>query len=119
MQGLDEAVGIESLAPGDIIGIEPPFVVKEGHSPGSIDRGLIRVCCPLLKPLLSHFFGLRCVEFMADSSKIMVSPKMAHKCLWTSLMKALEHLVMLQGQQVLTPCRPAFLPGPALCAGNS
>jgi hypothetical protein len=62
VQGLDEAVGIASLSPEDIIGIEPPFVVKESHSPGSIDSGLIMACCPLLKPLLSHFFGLRCVE---------------------------------------------------------
>jgi hypothetical protein len=89
MKGLDEAIGIESLGHGDILGIQPPFVVKEGHAPGSIDRGLIRACYPLLKPLLSNFFGLRSVEFRANSSKIiMVSPKMAHKCLWTSLMKA-------------------------------
>jgi hypothetical protein len=62
VQGLEETVGIDSLAPGDINGVHPPFVVKEGHVPGSIDRDLNRAASPLLKPLLSHFFGLRCVE---------------------------------------------------------
>jgi hypothetical protein len=54
--GHDETVSIDSLAPGDIIGVHPPFVVKEGHVPGSIDRDLKRPACPLLKPLLAHFF---------------------------------------------------------------
>jgi hypothetical protein len=62
VQGLDETVGIDSLAPGEINGVHPPVVVKEGHVTGSIDRDLNRAACPLLKPLLSHFFGLRCVE---------------------------------------------------------
>jgi hypothetical protein len=61
VQGLDETVGIASLAFWDINGVHPPFVVKEGHVPGSIDRDLNRAACPLLKPLLSQFFGLRCV----------------------------------------------------------
>jgi hypothetical protein len=62
VQGLYETVGIDSLAPGDINGTHPPFVVKEGHVPGSIDRDLNRAACPLLKPFLSHFLGFRCVE---------------------------------------------------------
>jgi hypothetical protein len=62
VQGFDETVGIASLAPGDVIGVHPPFVVKGGHALCSIDRGLVRACCPLIKPLLSHFFGFRCVE---------------------------------------------------------
>jgi hypothetical protein len=52
VQGLDETVGIASLAPWDINGVHPPFVVKEGHVLGSIDRDLNRAACPLLKPLL-------------------------------------------------------------------
>jgi hypothetical protein len=79
---------MESLAPGDIISVHPPFVVKEGHAPGSIDRGLNGACWPLLKPLLSCFLVLGVWTYRADSSKIMVSHKMAHKCLWMSLMKA-------------------------------
>jgi hypothetical protein len=30
--------------------------------PDRIDRDLNRAACPILKPLLSQFFGLRCVE---------------------------------------------------------
>jgi hypothetical protein len=62
VQGLDETGGIDSVAPWDINGVHPPFVVKDDHVPGCIDRDLNRAACPLLKSLLSHFFGLRCME---------------------------------------------------------
>jgi hypothetical protein len=37
VQGFDDAIGVDSLTPGDIIGEHHPHVVKEGQSLVSMD----------------------------------------------------------------------------------
>jgi hypothetical protein len=46
VQGLGDAVGVDSLAPGDLVGEHRPLIAKEGQALGRMDVGLNRACCP-------------------------------------------------------------------------
>jgi hypothetical protein len=50
VQGLVDAVGVDSLAPRDLVGEHRPLIAKEGQALGIMDLGLNRACCALLKP---------------------------------------------------------------------
>jgi hypothetical protein len=95
MQGLYEAVDIDSLVPGDIDGVHPPFVVKKAMCRIALTGTLTGPAVHFHSHCFHIFLVLVVWSYMADSSKIMVSPRMVHTSLWMSLMKALEHLVML------------------------
>jgi hypothetical protein len=55
-QGLDDVVCVDSLTPGDIVGVHVHLVVKEGQdlllALPSMDLGLIWTLCPPRKTLL-------------------------------------------------------------------
>jgi hypothetical protein len=100
MQGQDEAVDIDSLAPGDINGVQDlPFVAKKAMRHIALTGTLKGPAVHFYSHCFHIFLILVVLSYMADSSKIMVSPSMVHISLWTSLMKALEHLVMLRGER--------------------
>jgi hypothetical protein len=88
MQGLDEAVDFDILAPWDIDGVHPPFIVKMAMHHVALTGTLTGPAVHFYSHCFHIFLVLVVLSYMADSSKIMVSPRMVHTSLWTSLMKA-------------------------------
>jgi hypothetical protein len=93
VQGLVGPVGVDSLAPGYLVGEHRPLIAKDGQPLGRMGLGLNRACCALLKPQFDCFLLLGVWTYLADSSMVMIYHRMAHLCLWMSLMEALAHLV--------------------------
>jgi hypothetical protein len=61
VQGLNDVDGVDSLAPGYLVGEHHPLIVKGGQSLGRMDNdmGLNRTCCPILKPQFLMFLLLK------------------------------------------------------------